>query len=221
MGFRSDPSSPSSSTTSSSSSSKKNCFQTSKKKTSSGFGSKASSSDDKDSALSESESDSGINWSYPVPEKPDRPGRPQTRGGDLVVPFRKPVLKMAQRSRSEDRTLRKMASDSETKVVDSSNFFLQRRPRPESAVRIPSLPEGGVRAIVPSYQLPVAYRSNFLAKGHSTCDLYSGKVVGGEVPAIPPPDYSCGVSVAASGGTISALVHREITKAVKQISGWI
>lgn len=242
------------SSNSSSSIPKKDCFQTPKTTTSStstGFGSKTSNSSDKesaDSALSESESDSGINWSYPDIPDPDQDARISrissrtTEGGTTIIPLRYPVLnpnrKISQRSRSEDRRETNEARsrkqmDGETKVVDSSNFFLVRRPdlisrlsSPVSSngsdVRVSTNPAGRSTTIIPSYQLPVAYKSNFLNRGHSTCDLYSGVTVNkGSVPAIPPPDYGCSISVAASGGTMSALVHREITKAVKQISGWI
>ncbi|XP_015920910.1 formin-F [Parasteatoda tepidariorum] len=268
VGFRSDSScyedstkySPNLSTKSNSSNNsltlKKNCFQTKTSSTSTGFGSKTSNSDKEsaDSALSESESDSGINWSYPViPEPPPevRASRVTSRLKDdnvTIIPFRYPTLKtnrkMAQRSRSEDRRetnearTRKLM-EGETKVVDSTNFFMVKRnnnfnnellgrqssclPVNESNGKSNKLSTGRSPTIIPSYQLPVAYKSNFLKKGHSNCDLYSGMSNGSsdKIPQIPPPDYSCGVSVAASGGTISALVHREITKAVKQISGWI
>ncbi|GFQ84182.1 hypothetical protein TNCT_386421 [Trichonephila clavata] len=261
VGFRSDNSSydentkysPNLSTKSNSSnnSSKKNSYQTSKtiisSSTSTGFGSKTNSDKESaDSALSESESDSGLNWSYPdIPEPPPeaRSSRSSSRiieGNKTIVPLRYPVMpnrKISQRSRSEDRRetneirTRKQL-EGETKVVDSSNFFMVRRPQTElgsrqsspvsdKSVKVSNYPGGRQSGIVPSYQLPVAYRSNFLVRGHSTCDLYSGNKKPDDVPQIPPPDYSCGVSVAASGGTISALVHREITKAVKQISGWI
>ncbi|GFU22464.1 hypothetical protein NPIL_211051, partial [Nephila pilipes] len=261
VGFRSDNSSydentkysPNLSTKSNSSnnSSKKNSYQTTKtiisSSTSTGFGSKTNSDKESaDSALSESESDSGLNWSYPdIPEPPSeaRCSRSSSRiieGNKTIIPLRYPVMpnrKISQRSRSEDRRetneirTRKQL-EGETKVVDSSNFFMVRRPHTElgsrqsspisdKSVKISNYPSGRQSGIVPSYQLPVAYRSNFLVRGHSTCDLYSGNKKQDDVPQIPPPDYSCGVSVAASGGTISALVHREITKAVKQISGWI
>lgn len=268
VGFRSDSSvydetaksSPNLSTKSSSSTSSNNLkkggsFQThSSNSTSTGFGSKASNSSDKesaDSALSESESDSGINWSYPDIPNPShtearlsRPhGRHQTE--DIVknsTPYRYPtsniVRKINQRSRSEDRRethearARKLLNG-ETKVVDSANFFMVRRqncpigressvPINDPSSRISKYPGG--RPILQSYQLPIAYRSNFLTRGHSNCDLYSGvssDKLDKVPPMIPPPDYSRGISVASSGGTISALVHREITKAVKQISGWI
>ncbi|GIY10306.1 hypothetical protein CDAR_27981 [Caerostris darwini] len=267
IGFRSDNSSyeestkysPNLSTKSNSSnnSSKKNSYQTTKtiasSSTSTGFGSKTNSDKDSaDSALSESESDSGLNWSYPdIPEPPPevRTSRAPSRvfeGNKTIVPLRYPVLgpnrKMAQRSRSEDRREtneirnRKQQVEGETKVVDSSNFFMVRRPHTTTELssrqssptsdksgKVSIYTGGRKPAIIPSYQLPVAYKRNFLVRGHSTCDLYSGnnKQQQDEIPQIPPPDYSCGVSVAASGGTISALVHREITKAVKQISGWI
>lgn len=246
-------SSPNLSTKSNSSSSttsnaKKNRFQTNSSSTSTGFGSKTSNSDKEsaDSALSESESDSGINWSYPdIPDAPPetRVSRSTGRQASEIknTPIRFPQSnigrKIAQRSRSEDRretheARNRKLLNGETKVVDSANFFLVRRqnglagressvPFIDPSSKISRYPGG--RSIVPSYQLPVAYRSNFLTRGHSNCDLYSG--VSNEktdkVPSIPPPDYSRGISVATSGGTISALVHREITKAVKQISGWI
>ncbi|GIY98859.1 hypothetical protein CEXT_281271 [Caerostris extrusa] len=241
---------------SSNNSSKKNSYQTTKtivsSSTSTGFGSKTNSDKDSaDSALSESESDSGLNWSYPdIPEPPPevRTSRAPSRvfeGNKTIVPLRYPVLgpnrKMAQRSRSEDRREtneirnRKQQTEGETKVVDSSNFFMVRRPHTTTELsnrqssptsdksgKVSIYTGGRKPAIIPSYQLPVAYKRNFLVRGHSTCDLYSGNnKQQDEIPQIPPPDYSCGVSVAASGGTISALVHREITKAVKQISGWI
>lgn len=265
VGFRSDSSvydetaksSPNLSTKSSSSNStsshmKKNSFQTTNSSsTSTGFGSKTSNSDKEsaDSALSESESDSGINWSYPdIPDPPPEVRVSRAIGGrqneemKKNIPFHTPNSnmgrKITQRSRSEDRRETNEARNrkllnGETKVVDSSNFFMVRRPQndltgrqsshttSESSSRVSKYPGG--RPIVPSYQLPLAYRNNFLTRGHSNCDLYSG--VNSEqldkVPPIPPPDYSRGISVASSGGTISALVHREITKAVKQISGWI
>ncbi|GBL92054.1 hypothetical protein AVEN_102603-1 [Araneus ventricosus] len=262
VGFRSDNSSyddnskysPNLSTKSNSSnnSSKKNIYITTKtitsSSTSTGFGSKTNSDKDSaDSALSESESDSGLNWSYPdIPEPPSeiRVSRASSRlieGNKTIVPLRYPVLgpnrKLAQRSRSEDRretndSRTRKQLEGETKVVDSSNFFMVRRPHTDVSSRqssptsdksgkVSNFPGGRQTSITPSYQLPAAYRSNFLVRGHSTCDLYSGNKKQDDGPQIPPPDYSCGVSVAASGGTISALVHREITKAVKQISGWI
>ncbi|KAG8181260.1 hypothetical protein JTE90_013031 [Oedothorax gibbosus] len=232
---------------------KKDCFQTktTTSSTSTGFGSKTSNSSDKesaDSALSESESDSGINWSYPdIPEPaPDvrisRISSRITKDGTTIIPLVYPSMnsnrKISQRSRSEDRretneARNRKQMNGETKV-DSTNFFLVRRPDLDSRLsspvssngssegRVSTNPSGRSTAIIPSYQLPVAYKNNFLNKGHSTCDLYSGVTVNkGINPAIPPPDYGCSISVANSGGTMSALVHREITKAVKQISGWI
>lgn len=262
VGFRSDSSvydetaksSPNLSTKSNSSNStnsniKKNSYQTNSSSTSTGFGSKTSNSDKEsaDSALSESESDSGINWSYPdIPEPPSTTarvsrlaGRPKDDVKRIPHRFSQSNIgrKIAQRSRSEDRreTLearnRKLLNG-ETKVVDSNNFIMVRKqgglggressvPPSDSNSRASRYPGG--KPIAPSYQLPVAYRSNFLIRGHSNCDLYSGLSNENldKIPPIPPPDYSRGISVASSGGTISALVHREITKAVKQISGWI
>lgn len=198
-----------------------------------------------DSALSESESDSGINWNYPViPEAPTiiRTGRSRNRSIDDMSPaqiFRSPKRNSngkLQRSKSEDRrdsydmtttvTANRTASDGETKVADSSGFILKKRPEKDRAGRTSSLPIRETPSftrypVTPSYQLPVAYRSNFLTRGHSNCDLYSGIKEQDIVPAIPDPDYSGGYSVANSGGTISAMVHREITKAVRQITGWI
>lgn len=260
VGFRSDSSvyeettrsSPHLSTKSTSSNGtscnvKKSIFQTNSSSTSTGFGSKTSNSDKEsaDSALSDSESDSGINWSYPdIPDPPpeSRVSRSYARqNDDTKIPQRFSQSnigrKIAQRSRSEDRRETREARNhkllnAETKVVDSANFFMVRRqngllgrdsslPVSNSSSRASKYPGG--RQIIPSYQLPVAYRSNFLTRGHSNCDLYSGLSTEklDKIPSIPPPDYSRGISVAASGGTISALVHREITKAVKQISGWI
>ncbi|XP_054716135.1 uncharacterized protein LOC129225684 [Uloborus diversus] len=264
VGFRSDNScyeestSPnlSSKSTSSNNSNpllQKNLYTKTASSTSTGFGSKTSNSDkdSADSALSESESDSGINWSYPdipIPPSDKRVSRAcakliedKKNGSAFRYPGANSGRKIGQRSRSEDRretnevrTRRQL--EGETKVVDSSNFFLVRRavdhdtvsrqlslPTNDPTSKVSKYPGGRPPAIVSSYQMPVAYRSNFLVRGHSNCDLYSGVSTEklDKIPPIPPPDYTRGVSVATSGGTISALVHREITKAVKQISGWI
>ncbi|XP_035231252.1 uncharacterized protein LOC118203114 [Stegodyphus dumicola] len=225
----------------------KNSFQTSKTNFSSkrDFESKIYSSDKEsaDSALSESESDSGINWSYPDISD-SRTGHQKSH----IYKFKEdnksistrlhPKINskhiVAPRSRSEDRRETSKTQnfiECKTKVVES-NFFMLHPTRTDLGARIPTNEINGKiskyseersAAIIPSYQLPVAYRSNFLKRGHSNCDLYSGVNSGRleKVPPIPSPDYNEGISVAASGGTISALVHREITKAVKQISGWI
>ncbi|KFM79957.1 hypothetical protein X975_16504, partial [Stegodyphus mimosarum] len=223
----------------------KNSFQTSKNFTSKrDFESKIYSSDKEsaDSALSESESDSGINWSYPDISD-SHVGHQKSniykfKEDKSILTRRHPKVNskhmIAPRSRSEDRRETSKTHnfiECKTKVVES-NFFMMHPTRTDPGAKIPTNEINGEiskysgersAAIVPSYQLPVAYRSNFLKRGHSNCDLYSGVNSGRleKVPPIPSPDYNQGISVAASGGTISALVHREITKAVKQISGWI
>lgn len=197
---------------------------------------------DKDSALSESESDSGINWRYPeIPEpaalfRNSRPTQNQSDASKYFLFCGAPGIRRIQRSKSEDRresAKSRNLSDvnkGETKVVESSGFLLMRRPPHDIVSRHCSLPprasteQERYLGKPTKYPLPVAYRTNFLLRGHSNCDLYSGISENpGETltPKIPPPDYSRAASALNSGGTISALVHREITKAVRQISGWI
>ena len=67
-----------------------------------------------------------------------------------------------------------------------------------------------------SFPLPKTYRKNFINKGHSNCGLYSGdlnpkthKNLSDDLKSVPHFDQ------------LSALVHKEIADATKEISGWL
>ncbi|XP_064478490.1 uncharacterized protein LOC135391892 isoform X2 [Ornithodoros turicata] len=65
------------------------------------------------------------------------------------------------------------------------------------------------RSLNSSFPMAFSYKTNFILKGHGNCGMYSNKKKAERSAESPPAD------------SVSAEVHREITDAVRQISGWL
>ncbi|XP_067143416.1 formin-F-like [Centruroides vittatus] len=173
---------------------------------------------DDDSALSESDSDSAITWQYPalVPETRSRSADRSSKSGSHRTP----------RSRSENRS--KVKGITSVEDTYSSGFFF----RPASSHTSGHVSNESFASLPPdllsdvkerqgrspkSFPLPVSYRNHFVLRGHSNCGKYSGSENKIDIK-IPTPDYA---DVQSPDDGVSALVHREITEAVRQIGGWL
>ncbi|XP_022258866.1 uncharacterized protein LOC111089905 [Limulus polyphemus] len=129
-----------------------------------------------------------------------------------------------------DRPSTSVWNEKEVKYVDSSGFFF--RPNTtlfgslldveSSQVQTANktLLEEPIRPVTKMFPLPVAYRNNLLLRRKFNSDLYSG--------VEKTTDATCSLYDTCNNDenhaptdSISALVHREITEAVKEMNGWL
>lgn len=240
----------------------------------------------------------GIEWEYPIiPKITTTPAiLKRSRSEDKSRSSKKSL-----RTRSEERHQAQNKQLDQVKYVEATGFFYKTRNRkplselfPDTFEKVkPTNVEPELKSNVNSsspptknqkptsigssnkhFPLPVAYRSNFILKGHGNCDMYSSRTgTGGknnnvnvnrdsmrklepldlkdlhklnnELPKLEPfvkngngrksemisrshayksastNNVNRLESNLTNHGTISAMVHKEIAEAVRQISGWL